>query len=98
LISSELPCDQCITKAICLTKDELNCFPLASYLKIHLEEYRIPSLKGYASKYYVVNQIDISLVINWSDWITIGSLTAKRRCLKHVYKFIKENNEENTDY
>jgi hypothetical protein len=100
MVKKNLPCETCITKAICLNKKEINCIILATYLKIRLIDYNV----RYVRYNYIINKYKLRIEVTSNNNITVWhgeyptfSTTTIPVELKFLYKTVQKMNMKFTD-
>jgi hypothetical protein len=97
-----IPCDECITKAICINRKEVQCVILSSYLKKILHKYANPMvLNDYyvppslSGNYYFLSKYKITIDVYENDEICIWKSPAlgvyeERFELKYLYSLLQK--------
>jgi hypothetical protein len=92
---NNIPCDECITKAICLNKDTITCHLLINFLKIKFKDY-IKTENSFpvevSSKVYT---LEIQLfrrdtIILWMIQYLFSNMRKQKIKFKYLYKTLKE--------
>jgi hypothetical protein len=90
MVEKEIPCDKCITKAICFNKVYVKCFLLADFLRRNLGQFKITSL-SYPQE-YKIKKFNMEIFIYDDDHILVWSrlYNSHLMSIKHLYETLQK--------